>query len=68
MQMDTTIALNLKRVLYIEAVEGDGILANRRGERILQKADLVIIEIDIREHILHYHIQHVACLEQVVDA
>ena len=65
--MDATVSLDLQCVLYIEAVEGDGVFADRRGEGILEQTDLVFVEIDIGKHVLHHHIQHIARLEQVVD-
>ena len=67
MEMDTRVALYLNGILDIEAVETDGVLTDRRGEGVLHQADLVVVEVDIGEDILHDHVEDITCLEEVID-
>ena len=68
LQMETKIASHVDGVLNVIAVEGDGIFADRRGERILQEAYLVVVDVDVGENIFHGRCQDIACLNQFVDA
>ena len=63
----TAVLSDIRGVCEIEMIEGDGILADRRRERILQQAHLIIIDIDIGEHILHGGVQDITRLEEVID-
>ena len=47
-----TVARHLHRVLYIEMVETDGRAADRTWEGILHEADVVVIEVHVREDLL----------------
>ena len=67
MEMDATVAFDFHRVLDVEAVEVDGILADRRGKGVLYQTDLVVIEVNVGKDLFQHHIQHVARLEQVVQ-
>ena len=66
-QMVAQVLVNHERVLDIIAVEANGILADRRGEGVLQQADLVVVDVHIGKHILHDGVQDITRLEQVVD-
>ena len=66
-EMDTRVALDLHRVFDVETVEGDGVLADRRGEGVLHQTDLVVVEVHVCEDLLHHDVQHIARLEEVVD-
>ena len=65
--MEALVLVHHQRVLDIEAVEGDGILADGRGEGILQHAYLVVVDVHVGKHVLHHRVQDVARLHQVVD-
>ena len=64
--MIAQILVYIYSVFYIVAIEINGILAYRRCERILQQPYLVVIYIDIGEDILHYHVQYVTGLDELV--
>ena len=65
--MYTTIAIYSQRVLYIKAIERNCTVANRRHERMLKDADLIVIDIDISKDILSDSIQYLASLEEVIN-
>ena len=67
MEMDTTVAINLKRILDVETVEIDGILTYRGSEGVLYQTNLVVVKIDISKHLFQYDIQNIARLEEVVQ-
>ena len=66
MQVETLVALHIQCVHNIKSVERYCILAYRRGERILQEAYLVVVDIHIREDVLQYGVEDVSRLEEVV--
>ena len=66
-QMVAQIFIHHQRVFDIVAVEPDGILADRRGEGVLQHTNLIVVDVDIGKHVLHDGVQDIARLEQVVD-
>ena len=65
--MIAQVALHIDRVFNIETVERNGVLANRTGERILQQAHLVVVDIHIGKHVLQRRVQNVSRLDEVVD-
>ena len=66
-EMDARVTLNGERILDVVAIETDTFIADRRDEGILQQADMVLIEVDVREDILQDGIDDVTSLEQMVD-
>ena len=62
------VAVHLQRINYIESVEAYGILAYRRRERELQQANLVVIYVNLRKHLLGQSGKEVPRLQQVVHA
>ena len=54
-------------VLYVVAVELYGILADRTGERILEQAYVVLVDVDVGKHVAQDGGQDVTRLKQVVD-
>ena len=68
MEVDALVALHIEGVHDIESIERHGILSDGRGEGILQKAYLVVVDIDVGEHILEHCVEDVSRLEEVVDS
>ena len=68
LQVVAAVAAHIDGVLDEEAVELDGILADGRGEGILEEAHIVVVDVNIGEHILQDVVEDVTRLEQVVDA
>ena len=62
------VAVDRHRVDYVEAVEGYGILADGACEWILQQAYLVVVQVDVGEHVLYHRVEYVARLYEVVHA
>ncbi len=68
LQVVAEVAVDVDGVLDVEAVEGDGILADGRGEGVLQQSHLVVVDVDIGEDVLHGDVEDVAGLNEVIDA
>ena len=68
MQMNAPFAVNEQRVLDVKAVERHRIFAYRRGERVLKKADLVIVYVYIRKEVLECSGEYFPRLHHVADA
>ena len=68
LQVVAEVAVDVDGVLDVEAVEGDGILADGRGEGVLQQSHLVVVDVDIGEDVLHGDVEDVASLNEVIDA
>ena len=64
--MDATVLPHVDGVGDIETIKRNGILANGAGEGVLEHADLIVVEVDIGEHVLQHHVDDVARLEQFV--
>ena len=67
-EVETLVAVHIDGVLDVEAVEGDGVLADGRCEGILQQTYLVIVDVDVGKYLLHEGIENVACLYEVTNA
>ena len=67
-QVEAFFPIHKHGVFDVETVESYGVLSYRRGERILQKAHLVVVNVHVGEHVLERGCEYVAGLEQVVDA
>ena len=67
MEVEAEVALHHEGILDVIAIEGYGILTNRRGEGILQHAYLIVVDVDIGKDVLDDGIQDVARLDKVVD-
>ena len=67
MQMDATVALNSQCVLDVIAIEPDTLFRYRRNKGVLQQTDMILIQIDIGEHILEHIIDDITRLEDIVD-
>ena len=67
LQMIAEIALYINRILYIIMVEGNGCSADRRRERILQEAHIIIVDIDIGKYILENGIDDFTRLNHLSD-
>ena len=65
-ELEAAILSHHDGVSDIEAVELYGILSNGAGERILEQAYIVFVEVDIGEDVLHSGVDDIARLEQVV--
>ena len=66
-EVDARVTLDGECILDVVAIETDTLVADRRDEGILQQADMVLIEVDVREDILQDGIDDVTRLEQMVD-
>ena len=62
------VAVNHHRVDYVKAVERYGVFADGTGERILQQTYLVVVQINVREHVFHHRVKYFSCLYEVVYA
>ena len=67
LQMIAEIALYINRILYIIMVEGNGCPTDRRRERILQEAHIIIINIDIGKYILQDCVDDFTRLNHLTD-
>ena len=65
--MVAQVLIHHQRILDIIAVETNGIFTDRRGERVLQHTNLIVVDVHIGKHILHDGVQDITRLEQVVD-
>ena len=65
-KMHATVFSHIHRVGDIETVEGDGIFADRAGERVLEHANLILVDVHIGKDVLQNDVDDVACLEQFV--
>ena len=68
MEVDALVALHIECVHDIESIERHGILSDGRGEGILQESYLVVIDIDVGEHVLEHCVEDISRLEEVVDS
>ena len=68
LQVVAQVAVHIDRVFDVEAVEGNGRLADGRGKLVLEQADVVVVDVDIGEDLLEHGVEDVARLEHVVDA
>ena len=66
--MEAEVVVDVDGVLDVVAIEGDGIVADGRGEGILEEADLVVVDVDIGEDVVHGGGEDVARLDELVDA
>ena len=66
--MEAAVLVYVDRVLDVIAVEGNGVLADGRREGVLQQSDLVVVDVDVGEHLFHHRVQDVARLDQFADA
>ena len=67
LQMIAEIALYINRILYIIMVERNGCPTDRRRERILQEAHIIIINIDIGKYILQDCVDDFTRLNHLTD-
>ena len=65
--MVAQVAVDIYRVLYVETVERDGSLTDGRRKLILKQTHVVVVDINISEHLFKQRVQNLACLQQVVD-
>ena len=68
MEVYALVALHIEGVHDIESIERHGILSDGRGEGILQESYLVVIDIDVGEHVLEHCVEDISRLEEVVDS
>ena len=61
------VTLHIDGVLQIEVVEGDSRSADRRRERILEQAHIVVIDIDIGENFLQGGVENFTRLDHLSD-
>ena len=67
LEMIAEVSLYIHRVFYIIMVEGDARSADRRRERILQQAHVVVVDIHIGEGILEGSVEYLAGLDYLSD-
>lgn len=65
--MIAQVTIHIHGVRYVITIEGDGILADRAGERKLEQPYLVVIKVYIGKHVLQCRIEDVAGGQQLVD-
>ncbi len=66
--MIAAVARHLHRVLYVEVVEADRRAADGAGKGILHEADMVVVEVHVREHLLEHGVHDLARLQQLVES
>ena len=67
-EVEALVTIYIDGVLDVEAIEGDGVLADGRREGVLQEAYLVVVDVDIGKNLLHEGVEDVAGLYEVADA
>ena len=67
MQMEAFVSVHIERIYDIVAIKGDGPIADRTGEVILQETDLVIIDVNVSEDILQDLVDDITRLDDMVD-
>ena len=67
MKVKTLVPVNIDSIFDIETVEADSILADGRGERVLEESHLIIVDIDIGEYVLEGGGEDITRLKEVVD-
>ena len=65
--MVAQVAVDIYCVLNIEAIERDGSLADGRRKLILKQTHVVVVDVNICEHLFKQRVQNLARLQQVVD-
>ena len=65
--MVAQVAVDIYRVLNIEAIERDGSLADGRRKLILKQTHVVVVDVDVGKHLFKQRVQYLARLQQVVD-
>ena len=66
--MDARIFFYGQSVFDVIAIEPDTLVTDRRYKGVLQQSDVVLVEVNVCEHIFHNSIDDIARLEQVVDS
>ena len=67
-QMKALVIVDEKCIFDIIAVERDSSTTNGRGEGILQKTNLIVVDVHIGENILQHSVQNITRLHKVVHA
>ena len=68
LQMIARVALHSHGVCYIIAVEGNGIVSDRRCKGILQQPDVIVIDVHIRKYIFNSNVKYITRLKELVYA
>ena len=69
LNFDTAIAVDHGGIGEEKAVERDAVGRGKWGdELILEQTDVVVVEIHVGKHIFHHRIEHIARVDQIVDA
>ena len=61
--MVAQVTVDIYRVLYVETVERDGSLADGRRKLILKQTHVVVVDINISEHLFKQRVQYLASLQ-----
>ena len=68
LHVEAGVAVHLYRVHDVEAVELYGILADGTREARLQKSYLVVVDVDVGEHVFHHRAYQFARLQELVHS
>ena len=61
-EMKAGVPVDLDGVDDIEMIEGDGCVADGRGEGKAEETDMIVVEVYIGEGILQHDVEHISCL------
>ncbi len=67
-EVHTLLLVHRKRIHKVELIETDGSAPDRADKTALQQADIIVVDVDIGEYIGKDGAQHIARIEELLDA
>ena len=67
LQTNAGILVHIDRVVNVEMIERDCRRSDRTWKLLLQEAHLIVVNINVAEHILYHRVQSLARLDELTD-